>query len=384
MRVIGLISGTSADAIEAVLAEVEGEPPGLEARVVAGRSVALPGELRARIHAVAAGSGDAEAICLLDAELGVRFAAAALEVTDAAGLAPADVGLIGSHGQTIWHAVRADGSVAGTLQIGSPAVIAERTGATVVSDLRSRDIAAGGQGAPLVAYVDWLLLRHPDRARAVQNLGGIGNVAFLPPASDAATAPLAFDTGPANVLIDIVVGLLTDGRQASDVDGAMAAAGRVDEAWLGELLDLPYYAQRPPKTTGRELFSPAMGANLLVEGRRRGLGDADVVATLTALTGATIADQYHRFLPVMPGEVIVAGGGARNPALMAGLAARLPAGVRLLTLEDLGMASHQKEALAMAVLAHETWYGRPGSLPAFTGGRRPVVLGSITPGRQPA
>lgn len=384
MRVIGLISGTSADAIEAVLAEVEGAPPGLEARVVAGRSVALPGELRARIHGVAAGNGDAEAICLLDAELGERFAAAALEVTDAAGLAPGDVGLIGSHGQTIWHAVRSDGSVAGTLQIGSPAVIAERTGATVVSDLRSRDIATGGQGAPLVAYVDWLLLRHPDRARAVQNLGGIGNVAFLPPASDAAAAPLAFDTGPANVLIDIVVGLLTDGRHACDVDGAMAAAGRVDEAWLGELLGLPYYAQRPPKTTGRELFSPAMGAGLLAEGRRRGLADADVVATLTALTGATIADQYRRFLPVVPDEVIVAGGGARNPALMAGLAARLPAGVRLMTLEDLGMASHQKEALAIAILAHETWHGRPGSLPAFTGGRRPVVLGSITPGRQPA
>jgi anhydro-N-acetylmuramic acid kinase len=384
VRVIGLISGTSADAIEAVLAEVEGAPPSLEARVLAGRSVGIPGELRARIHAVAAGQGDAEAICLLDAEIGERFADAALEVTAAAGLESEDVALIGSHGQTLWHAVRQDGSVAGTLQVGSAAVIAERTGVTTVSDLRSRDVAGGGQGAPLVAYVDWLLLRHPSRSRAVQNMGGIGNVAFLPPVSDAETAPVAFDTGPANVLIDIVMGLLTGGREACDIDGALAAAGRVDEGWLEELLGLPYYAQSPPKTTGRELFSPAMGATLLGDGRSRGLADADVVATLTALTGASVADQYRRFLPVVPDEVIVAGGGARNPVLMAGLAARLPSGARVLTLEDLGLASQQKEALAMAVLAHETWHGRPGSLPAFTGVRHPVVLGSITPGRRPA
>ncbi|CAN5609570.1 anhydro-N-acetylmuramic acid kinase [soil metagenome] len=346
--------------------------------------MALPEELRARIHAVAAGRGTAEAICLLDAELGERFAQAALDVTAAAGLGVRDVALIGSHGQTIWHAVRADGSVAGTLQIGSAAVIAERTGVTTVSDLRSRDIAGGGQGAPLVAYVDWLLLRHATRSRAVQNLGGIGNVAFLPPIADDDTPPVAFDTGPANVLIDIIMGLLTDGRQACDVDGANAASGHVEEAWLEELLGLPYYAQSPPKTTGRELFSPAMGASLLADGRRKGLAEADIVATLTALTGASIADQYRRFLPHVPDEVIAAGGGTRNPALMAGLAARLPDGVHLMTVDELGMASHQKEALAMAVLAHETWHGRTGSLPAFTGVRQPVVLGSITPGRPTA
>jgi len=384
VRVIGLISGTSADAIEAVLADISGSPPGLEQRVLAGTSVAIPDDLRARIHGVAAGRGDAQAICLLDAELGERFAQAALEVIEGAGLKARAIGLIGSHGQTIWHAVREDGSVAGTLQIGSPAVIAERTGVTTVSDLRSRDIAAGGQGAPLVAYVDWLLLRHATRSRAVQNLGGIGNVAFLPPVSDADTPPVAFDTGPANVLIDIVVGLLTDGRQGYDTDGAMAASGHVDEDWLAELLDLPYYAQAPPKTTGRELFSPAMGADLLADGRRRGLAEADIVATLTALSGASVADQYRRFLPGVPNEVIVAGGGTRNPVLMAGLAKRLPPGISIMTLEELGVASHQKEALAMAVLAHETWHGRAGSLPAFTGVRHPVLLGSITPGRPPA
>jgi anhydro-N-acetylmuramic acid kinase len=187
VRVIGLISGTSADAIEAVLADISGEPPGLRQQVLAGRSVAMPEQLRGRIHAVAAGTGDAEAVCLLDFELGERFAQAALGVMEAAGLGARDISLIGSHGQTIWHAVREDGSVAGTLQVGSAAVIAERTGVTTVSDLRSRDVAGGGQGAPLVAYVDWLLLRHPTRSRAVQNLGGIGNVAFLPPITDERT-----------------------------------------------------------------------------------------------------------------------------------------------------------------------------------------------------
>jgi anhydro-N-acetylmuramic acid kinase len=342
--------------------------------------VAIPEQLRGRIHAVAAGTGDVEAVCLLDFELGERFAQAALGVMEAAGLGARDISLIGSHGQTIWHAVREDGSVAGTLQVGSAAVIAERTGVTTVSDLRSRDVAAGGQGAPLVAYVDWLLLRHPTRSRAVQNLGGIGNVAFLPPITDERTPPVAFDTGPANVLIDIVMGLLTDGLLAYDEDGAMAARGRVVEAWLDELLAHPYYAQPPPKTTGRELFSPAMGAALLAEGRGRGLADADIVATLTALPGASVADQYRRFLPALPDEVIAAGGGARNRVLMAGLRERLPHGVRLMTLDELGIASHQKEALAMAVIAHETWHGRAGSLPPFTGVRHPVILGSITPG----
>jgi anhydro-N-acetylmuramic acid kinase len=385
MRVVGNISGTSADAIEAVLCEIQGAPPRLELSVLAGRTVPYPLELQRRVHANATIEGsDVEAICLLDAEIGERFASAALDLIADAGSVPDEVDLIGSHGQTIWHAVRADGSVAGTIQVGDAAVIAERTGISVVHDFRSRDIAAGGQGAPIVAYVDWLLFRHPSAHRAVQNLGGIGNVAYLPPLDLPDAKPLAFDTGPANVLIDVLVTLLTDGQATSDVDGAMAARGRIDEAWVTRLLEHPYLVRRPPKTTGRELFSPAYGAQLLEEGRSRGLADADIVASVTAFSADTVVDQYRRFLPVQPDEVVAAGGGTRNPMLMARLRERLPAPARLLSFEDLGHANHQKEAMAMAVLAYETWHGRTGTLPELTGASRAVVMGSITPGRRPA
>jgi len=382
MRVIGLISGTSADAIEAVTCQISGAPPHLEMTVLASRTVPIPIELQSRIHAAATIEGsDVETICLLDAEIADEFATAALAMIGEMGLGADDMDLIGSHGQTLWHAVRDDGSVASSLQIGNGSRIAERTGITTVSDLRSRDIAAGGQGAPIVAFVDWLLVRHASAYRAIQNLGGMGNVAYLPPISDNETPPVAFDTGPANVLIDVLMTLLTEGRETYDRDAATAAQGDIDEAWVIELLRHPYYERTPPKTTGRELFSPAMGARLLAQGRVRGLSDEDIVASTTALSADSVADQYRRFLPVPPDEVIVAGGGTRNPQLMARLAEQLPAGTRLLTFEELGYASHQKEAIAMAVLAYETWHGRPGTAPEFTGVRHPVLMGAINPGR---
>jgi anhydro-N-acetylmuramic acid kinase len=381
MRVLGLISGTSADAIEVVACDIGGAPPRLELSVLGGRSVPIERELQRRIHAAATVEGsDVEAICLLDAEIAEAFAAAALATVEELGLAPDEIDLIGSHGQTLWHAVDADGVVQGSLQVGNGSRIAERTGTTTISDLRSRDIAAGGQGAPIVAYVDWLLSRHESAYRAIQNLGGIGNVAYLPPLSDESTPPQAFDTGPANVLIDVLMTHISRGAARYDRDGATAAQGTVDVAWVRELLALPYFERRPPKTTGRELFSPAMGADLLAAGRARGLADADIVATATAFSAASVADQYRRFLPVPPDEVVAAGGGTRNPVLMARLAEALPAGTRILTYEDLGFASHQKEATAVAVLAHETWHGRPGTLPAFTGVRHAVPMGAINPG----
>jgi anhydro-N-acetylmuramic acid kinase len=381
MRVIGMISGTSADAIEAVLCQIDGAPPRLEVKVLAASTMLTPRDLQQRIHDAATKErSDVESITMLDSEIGERFALAALELIAEAGMNPADIDLISSHGQTIWHAVRDDGSVAGTLQIGSSSIVAERTGITTVGDIRARDVAAGGQGAPIVAYVDWLMFRDEKAYRAIQNLGGIGNVAYLPPVGDDDTSPAAFDTGPANVLIDVVMTILTDGAQSYDEDGRVAASGSVDEAWIAELLTLPYYQRPPPKTTGRELYSPAMGAELLSEGRERGLSDADIVATLTAYSAESVIDQYRRFLPVPPDEVIVAGGGTRNPVLMARLAAGLP-DATFMTFEDVGYASHQKEAIAMAVLAYETWNGRPGALPAFSGVEHPVLMGTIAPGR---
>jgi anhydro-N-acetylmuramic acid kinase len=383
MRVIGMISGTSADAIEVVVCQISAAPPRLEVSVLAARTVPISMELQRRIHAAATVEGsDVEAISLLDAEIAEAFASAALATVSDMGLRPVDMDLIGSHGQTLWHAVRPDGSVASSLQVGNGSRVAERTGITTISDLRSRDIAAGGQGAPIVAYVDWLLSRHESAYRAVQNLGGMGNVAYLPPMRDTETPPQAFDTGPANVLIDVLMTLITDGQRSFDRDGVLAASGTVAEDWVTELLRHAYFEQAPPKTTGRELFSPAMGAELLASGRARGMSDADVVATATAFSADSVVDQYRRFLPVPPDEVIAAGGGTRNPVLMARLAERLPSGTRLLTYEDLGYASHQKEAMAMAVLAYETWHGRPGTLPAFTGVRHPVLMGAINPGRR--
>ncbi len=383
MRVMGMISGTSADAIEVVVCEINAAPPRLELAVLAARSVPIPTPLQRRIHAAATvEASDVEAICLLDAEIAEEFARAALATIADMGLRPQDIDLIGSHGQTIWHAVREDGSVASSLQIGNGSRVAERTGITTVSDLRSRDIAAGGQGAPIVAYVDWLLSRHDTAYRAVQNLGGIGNVAYLPPVADDLTRPLAFDTGPANVLIDVLMTLISEGRESFDRDGMTAARGTVDEAWVSELLGHPYYERRPPKTTGRELFSPAMGAELLAAGRGQGLSDVDIVASVTAYSADSVSDQYRRFLPVPPDEVIAAGGGTRNPVFMARLAEGLPDDSHLLTYEDLGYASHQKEAMAMAVLAYETWHGRPGTLPEFTGAEHAVLMGAINPGRR--
>ncbi len=229
---------------------------------------------------------------------------AALELITSANLQPADIDLIVSAGQTIWHEVRDDGRVAATLQIGESSVIAERTGITSIGNLRARDVAAGGQGAPLVSYFDWLLLRHPTRWRAAQNIGGIGNVTFLPPQNDPQLRALAFDTGPGNVLIDCVVSTLTGGAETYDRDAAFAQQGQIDELWLVELLQHPYYARTPPKTTGRELFSPAMANALLTQGRGRGLDAPSIVATLTALTADSIANAYNRFAPASPAEAV--------------------------------------------------------------------------------
>lgn len=380
MLVIGLISGTSADGIDAALCEISGAPPRFTARVLHALTQPYPDALRARVLAAFnPQTSQVDEICQLNFDLGEAFAGAALAVIEAAGLSPSAVDLIGSHGQTVWHMVQPDGRATATLQLTEPALIAERTGITTISGFRARDIAAGGQGAPLTSYLDWVLLRHPAHWRGAQNIGGIGNVTFLPPTSDTHSAPLAFDTGPGNALLDSAISLLTDGAQSYDHDGALAAAGQVDSAWVDALLTHPYYAMQPPKSTGRELFSAAMAADLVAQGRARGLDTASIMATLTALTAASIADAYARFAPAPIREVIVSGGGRNNPTLLARLRERLP-DAAVIALDDIGLASDHKEALVFALLAHETWHGRPGNYTPLTGAKHPVVLGQITPG----
>lgn len=375
MIVVGLMSGTSADGIDAAVVEITGTPPQLHVRTLAFHTAPWPKPLRERILVAAQGQATTGELCRLNFELGEHFAQAALQAIALARLRPAQVDLIGSHGQTVWHDVDESGRVTSTLQLGEAAVIAERTGVTTISNFRARDVAAGGQGAPLIAYVDWLLLRHPFHARAVQNIGGIANVTYLPPGEDP-NGVIAFDTGPGNMLIDAAAVRASDGALPFDCDGELARRGRVDEGLLAEWLAHPYFQQRPPKTTGRELFGLAFFEQAWAAAQARGLTPADAVATFTALTARSIADAYRRFLPGPVAEVIVGGGGARNPTLMKLLREAL-APARVLTHEDVGICSDAKEAIAFAVLAYESWHGRPGNLPSATGARRAVALGQI-------
>jgi len=288
---------------------------------------------------------------------------------------------VGSHGQTIHHLPegrRVGGRrVRSTLQIGEPCVIAERTGITTVADFRPRDMAAGGQGAPLVPYADYVLFRHDRKGRAVQNIGGIANVTFLPPACSADDV-VAFDTGPGNMMVDRAVSLATEGRRRLDCGGRMAARGSVNEPLLTELMRHPYFRRKPPKSTGRETFGREFTDHLWRRARRKGVPAEDFVATVTALTARSIADACRRFLKGSLDEVILCGGGARNRTMVAMLAEALaPTAVRLS--DELGIDADAREAIAFAVLARETIRGAAGNVPSATGARRRVVLGKVIP-----
>ncbi|MFC9842012.1 anhydro-N-acetylmuramic acid kinase [Streptomyces sp. NPDC060223] len=365
MRVIGLMSGTSYDAIDAAAAELTLDEESLVLRPLGFVSEPYASELRDALAAALppAASGLAE-VCRLDTRIGQAFAAAAVRADRE--LCDEEAELVASHGQTVYHWV-ADGRVHGTLQLGQPAWIAEATGLPVVADFRPRDIAAGGQGAPLVSLFDRLWLRGRAGTPVALNLGGIANL----------TAPdgTAFDTGPACALLDAAARGFSGGRLDHDVDGALAARGTVHGPLLRRLLAEPYYGLPAPKTTGKELFHLGYLRDALTGFRT--LTGEDVIATLTALTARTVADAVRT---VRATEVIASGGGTRNPVLMAMLGAELP-GVTLHTSDALGLPSAAKEAYAFAVLGFLTLHGLPGTDPASTGARHPSVLGSITPGR---
>ena len=380
--IVGLMTGTSADAIDAALVRFEGR--GLETthELRAYRETPLDPVLRAEILAVAgAESVPLERVMELDAALGRRYVEAVIELLAEAGVPALDIDAIGSHGQTLRHMPRG-GVRAGalTLQIGSAAVLAERTGIAVVSDFRARDTAAGGEGAPLVPLADWWLFRSETETRVMLNLGGMANVTHLPRGGGVESV-VAFDTGPGNAVLDALAGLASRGEQAYDADGAQAARGTPSEALLGELLADPFFAQEPPRSTGRERFGERYAATLREVGHAMGLSDDDVMATAVELTSASIAIGIERFFaPRSPIEAVFAsGGGVHNATLMRSLERRLsPARVR--SLATLGVAPGAKEALAFAFLAHLTLCGAPGNLPGATGARHPVVLGHVTPG----
>jgi anhydro-N-acetylmuramic acid kinase len=371
MRVIGLMSGTSYDAIEAAAAELRLEDEELVMSVLGAHSLPWPEEPRRGIEAALPPAGTTvEAVCRLDTLIGQAFADAAVRAVETLCSGSAD--LVVSHGQTVHHWVE-DGLVRGTLQLGRPAWIAEATGLPVVADLRSRDVAAGGQGAPLVSVVDTLLLRGRPGVPAALNLGGMANVTVVPRDAD----PVAFDTGPANALIDAAVRHFTAGARHWDEAGRGAAAGRVDTALLSLLLDEPYYRRPAPKTTGKELFHLPYLLDALAA--RPVPRPADVLATLTRLTAVTVADACRAHGVT---ELVVSGGGTRNPVLMRMIGAEMP-GIPVLTSDDVGLPSGAKEALAFAVLGFLTVHGLPATVPSCTGARHASLLGGITPGRAP-
>lgn len=375
--IIGLMSGTSADGIDAALVRVSGSERQTKAVLEAFVTQPFPAELRQEILGICHGEGNAESVSRLNTTLGHVFADAALAVREQAGVAPSRIDAAASHGQTISH-TPAGSPFPATLQIGEPSIIAQRLGIPVVSDFRPADMSAGGQGAPLVPYVDWCLLTHPGKARAIQNIGGIGNVTYLP-ANAAPEQVLGFDTGPGNMLIDAAASWFTDGELNFDRAGQIAGSGSIDADLLKWLLGHPFLQQTPPKSAGREEFGIDFFRREILPRQEKWSREraGDVVTTLTAFTACSIFEAYRAFLPKMPDEAIIGGGGARNPVLMAMLSEKFGA-VPVMSHEQIGIDSEAKEALAFAVLANETLLGKPGNLPSVTGASKRVILGKIT------
>ncbi|MDP6779213.1 MAG: anhydro-N-acetylmuramic acid kinase [Candidatus Latescibacteria bacterium] len=383
-RIIGLMSGTSVDGIDAALVEVSGDGSRSEVRLLGFGFTPFPEDLRQEILGLSdPATGSVDRVCRMHAVLGEWFAKAALDVCEEAGIPLSEVDAVGSHGQTVHHLpepYEAFGvSVRSTLQIGDPSVIAERTGLTTVADFRARDVAAGGQGAPLVPLVDFLLFRSQRVGRVMLNIGGIANVTVLPRGCESSDV-FAFDTGPGNMPIDGLVAALTDGERRFDVDGSMARRGTVCEPLLEELMAHPFLVEAPPKSTGRESFGRSLVDRVLRDWR--GLPGPDLVRTATAFTAGSIADAVCRFVKPQceVREVAVSGGGADNPVLMDILGNALDE-VDLLRVDTLGVPSDAKEAVAFGVLAYETLEGRAGNLPHVSGASRSVVLGAVIPGR---
>jgi anhydro-N-acetylmuramic acid kinase len=380
--VLGLMSGTSADAIDVALARISGAAH-LNAKLLNHTSINFPDALRKEIlRAAEQQSVSAGQLSQLNFRLGETFAEAALTACHGFRIAPRKIALIGSHGQTIFHQGRRvpylGRPTASTLQIGEPSIIAARTGITTIADFRPADIAQGGQGAPLVPYADYLLYRHEKFGRVSLNLGGIANITIIP-ANAKPSRVFAFDTGPANMLVDALVAHFTHGRQRYDKDARLAQKGRAIPALLDELMHDPYLKLPPPKSTGREYYGRTYVKRILALGRRHKARPDDLIRAATIFTALSIVDALNRF--VLPKtkihQLIVSGGGAHNPLIRAQLAAALPQ-IEIVRSPQLGVPEDAKEAFAFAILAYETFNQRPSNLPSATGARGPAILGKIS------
>ncbi|HBG25787.1 MAG: anhydro-N-acetylmuramic acid kinase [Planctomycetes bacterium GWF2_41_51] len=360
MRIIGLMSGTSTDGVDAAVVDIENN----KVDVIAFDTFAYSASMRRRILEMGEQKLCRPAdISGLNFEIGGVFAEAVKKLCGKHKINLKTIDLIGSHGQTIFHSPAKN-----TLQIGEPSIIAYKTGIKTVADFRPMDIAAGGQGAPLVPFADYFLFKS-KKNRVVQNIGGIANLTFLP-ANCKLKDVIAFDSGPGNMIIDRLVFLLTKGKQNFDKGGKISVQGKVNSKILSQMLTHPYLRRKPPKTTGREMFGKEYADEFFKK-----LPSKDVIATATAFTAISIADAYRKFLPIEPDEVILCGGGARNDTLVKMLRENIKA--KILFTDDFGISSDAKEAVSFAILAYATINGMPNNVPNATGAREPVVLGKI-------
>nr|WP_255437467.1 anhydro-N-acetylmuramic acid kinase [Thalassobacillus sp. CUG 92003] len=371
---IGLMSGTSLDGIDAALVEITGAGPGTEVNLLAFESLSYSNEeSQGILNLCNSSDSSVDQICRMNVWLGEKFAEAARRVMEQAEVPLAEVDFISSHGQTIFHMP----DHAATLQIGELAVIAEQTGCVTVGDFRPSDMAVGGQGAPLVPFVDDLLFRHPSQGRILINIGGISNLSVLEAGRDDDHV-LAFDTGPGNVLIDAIVQKGTNKEKKYDEGGQLAAQGKVDVEWLEHILEADDYLKQPlPKTTGRELYTSDMAEQLWQEGKKRNLRFEDIIATITAYTVEAIARHIHTFVDraYKTEDVIIAGGGVHNHTLLEGLKRRLSQ--RVTPLDDLNFSSDAKEAITFALLGNEFLHGQSNNLPSATGASKKAVMGKL-------
>ena len=375
MKVIGLMSGTSVDGIDAALVEISGKESDLQVSLLAGETYAYPTELRDRILAVCGGKAiSMMELTELDDTIAFQFARAAQKIQGDRHKAE----LIGSHGQTVYHRPPAQNQLGYSLQLGRGELIANLTGIKTVNNFRAADMALGGEGAPLVPKIDACLLAHPTKTRAVQNIGGIGNVAYLPPTQTDDRSPqiCGWDTGPGNALIDLAVAHLTNGMQTYDNKGQWASQGQPNKQLITKWLEQDFFQQSPPKSTGRELFGADYLEQCWQDMEEANLTDSDRLATLTELTVASIIDSYQKFLPQMPDEVLLCGGGSKNLYLRHRLQAELTS-TQIVTTNEVGMSSDFKEAIAFAVLAYWRVHSIPGNLPQVTGASRETLLGDI-------
>lgn len=376
MIVVGLTSGPCVDAIEVAVCEIVGEPTTLRADVLSALSIPWPIELRKLVlEMTRPDQVNMADFSLLDTAVGEAYAAAALEGIASVGYYPEQVDLIGMQSQTVRHEVREDGHVLAPVELGQAAIVTEWTGITTISKFRERDIAAGGQGAPLNAYVDWLLLRHPTRSRIVLNLDNIASMALVPPRSLADAAPLACDVGPGMVYVDYVL----DNIVAAAAGDDSAPPGQVDEPLLTDLLSHPFLKRQPPKTAGYLLFGQADAADHSQQALNRGISPANLLPTFIAFAVTCMVDAVKAYAPDALDEVILRGRGRKYAPLAEQLRQAL-APVEVLDQDAVCPDSANRRALDAAVLAYETWHHRPGTLPTLTGVQSPTPLGCILPG----